>query len=325
MAYELKTRYLVIRLDLTNQISQASSNNAKFTNGTTTKFIYAYSGGTGIEGVAYQKVDCTLNIGIGYSDHTATIDIYGMELSDINTFTRANLQGNLEMYAGNLVSVYAGYTLGSDGLPPLAYTGYVVFSGPDYNVSRDRKFTIHSKQFFDIRQINLKPTNIKGEISLDNLFRYICQLQNINYRGINVTGNAYNPIFTGSLQQQLQQAVDRYGYHMAFIRSPGELQNILYIAPINTPFITKEYVISAQNNDMIGFPIVENYGFTIKCYYNPNLFIGQAIRVNSLTIDYINDKTLYINQMIHQLHNREELWQSTLQLNIYSLAGSASQ
>lgn len=318
MTTQLKTRYLVIRLDVNNQIGQTNSNTS-FTNGTTTKFIYAYSGSSLTEGVGYQRVDCIITQGIGWQDNVATIDIYGMNISDINTFTRANLTTFTDVYSNNLVTVYAGYQLNSDGLPPLVYSGYVIFAGPDFNVSRDRKFTLHAMQFYDNDNTNIIPYNVKGAISLDNLFRFLCQRGNYIYRGSNIKGTAYNPILTGSIRQQLQQACSKYGYHMYMSRTAGEVQNILYIAPINQPLQDNvPIVLSAQNNEMIGFPIVEQFGFNIKCYFNPSLIVGLNIRVNSLTVEYINDKTLYINQMIHELHNREEPWQSTLQLNTWS-------
>lgn len=313
---QLKTRYLVIKLDLTNQISQPD--NTTFSNGTTTKYIYAYSGYTGTAGMAYSRVDAVITQGISIQDNVATIDIYGMNISDINTFTRANLEGSYDVYVGNLITIYAGYQLNSDGLPPLVYCGYVIWAGPDYNVSRDRKFTIHSMQFWDKDNLNVKPYNTKGQISIDNIFRYLCQQGNYIYNGANVTGVATNPILTGTIRDQLQQAGKKYGYNVYTSRSPSDNQNIMFVSPVGQPFLQNNPpTLSAENNSLIGFPIVENFGFSMRCYFNPNLFIGQSVNVYSQSVPYINNKKLYINQMVHELHNRENPWQSSLQLNTW--------
>ncbi len=315
---QLKTRYLVIRLDIANPVAQASSNQSTtFSNGKTTKYVYAYSGSPLQEGMAYSKVDAIITQSIGWQDNTATVTIYGMNPADINTFTRSNLDLWFNVFTANLITIYAGYNLGSDGLPPIVFCGYVIFAGANYNNSRDRPFVIHSMQFFDLNNVNIKPTNPKGVISLDNLFRQICQAGNLVYRGYNITGNAYSPILTGTVRDQLQQACKRYGYQITMTRSPDNVLNIVSISPIGQPMQNSNITLSAQNNEMIGFPVVENYGFSIKCYFNPTLIVGQTLYVNSVSVPYINNKQLYINQMVHELHNREEQWQSTLQLNAY--------
>lgn len=316
---KVKTRYLVIRLDITDQNS-----NATFENGSTTKYIYGFSGSpvsagnTLVQGSAYAKLDCIIQAGISYQSNVASISISGMDVSDINTFSRANLFNFFDVYSANQVTIYAGYSLNSNGLPPLIFNGNVMYAGPDYNNSRDRRFIIRAMQLYSLANTNLTPLNIKGSISIDNLFRFICQKMDYNYRGYNVTGNAYNPILTGDGKSMIDNAVQRYGYVRYFSTDPEGNYNTVYVAPKGQGFEVTNFTLSAANG-MIGYPVIETAGFSVRTYFNPSIAVGQGIKVDSITVGYINNKQLYINQMIHDIHNREEPWESVLQLNEYSV------
>jgi hypothetical protein len=310
---KLKTRYMVIRIDITEP-------NASFSDNTTTKFIYAYSGSPLTDspantGMAYAKVDVLIQQSIGFTGTTGLISICGMDISDINTLTRSNLSLGIDFETAPLVTVYAGYSLNSDGLPPLAYSGFIIFAGPDYNNSRDRPFIIRSLQYFNQQNTNTTPSNSKGVISLDNLFKFICNQSGYIYKSYNITGNTYNSVLIGSSDSQLKQLAQQFALNITFDYSVLG-QTIVYVAPKGEPYERTDYVLSA-NNDMIGFPVVENFGFSVRTYYNPAIIIGQSLTVNSESVPYINNKDLYINEMVHKLHNRDEPWQSELQLNLW--------
>lgn len=316
---QLKTRYLVIRLDIND------ATNGVFANGSTTKFVYGYSGGVATTsainslqlGIGYPKIDCIIQTGINYQANIATVVICGMSENDINTFTRTNLSGFIDIYTTNTVTIYAGYELGSDGLPPLVYSGGVIKAAPDYNSSRDRPLIITSMQYFAIRNINLPPTNLQGIISRDNVLRFICNNAQLHYEGYKVTGNDYNPIFVGDALSQLDQALRKYNLVRYMSQNPQTNLNTVEVAPKNIPFDEVPYILNVKTGEMIGYPQIEDYGFSVRTYFNPNLTIGKAIQVESITVPLINNKNLYINNMVHELHNREESWQSTLQLNIW--------
>lgn len=316
---KIKTRYLVVRLDIAEPNSTAT-----FENGSTTKYIYGFSGSPFLTGSAYAKLDCIIQAGISYQSNAAAITISGMGIGDINTFTRANLFNYFDVYSANQVSIYAGYALNSNGLPPLIFNGSVIDAGPDYNRSQDRIFIIRALQNYSLANTNLPPVNIKGVISVDNLFRYICQITDLNYKGFNVTGNAYNPILVGDGKAMLDNATKKYGYVYHISTDPEANYNIVYIAPKGSGFQVSNFVLSAANG-MIGYPRIETGGFSARTYFNPNLSVGQGIKVDSLNVAYINDRQLYINQMIHNLHNREQAWESMLQLNVYALTPSGGQ
>jgi hypothetical protein len=198
------------------------------------------------------------------------------------------------------------------------YSGGIIRAGADYNMSRDRPFIINSLQYFTLQNTNILPTNIQGSISVDNLFRYIANKAGFRYVGTDVSGNAYNPILTGSVLQQLDEVSKRYGYKHYISQDSVVNQNVVFVSPINTPFDIDTYQISAENNNMIGFPVITDYGFSVMSYFNPQLTVGRSVNVNSLTVPYINNRTLYVNQMVHELGNRSNNWRTTMQLNIWS-------
>ena len=290
----LNTRYMTIALTLSS---------GTFSNGTTTKYIYANSG------VGYLDAECVITNAIGQLNNTAYINICGMTLDDVNTFTRANLGNKNQLITDNQVDIYAGYDLNNNGFPPLVYTGQVRTSAPDFN-NPDRPFNIISMQTLIAQNINVLPVNPTGQMALDDLFRTIIKNlpYNYTYQGVNVTGYAYNPIYFGDPISQLKNATNDYGYHYVIDR-----KNIL-IALKGQPLTLKTYKINSDNG-MLGYPLVEEFGISVRVRFNPLISIGQLINVTS-SFEFANGDW-YINAMEHVLQNKKSKWESILKLNRY--------
>ncbi len=309
----LNTRYLTIQLDIDGQNVGGAAGTA------TTKYIIANSG-VRENNNKYLSCDITIQRSVGFVYDTATVIIKGISESDINTFTKTNLGNNLQILSGNKLTIYAGYTLDSNGIPPLVFQGFTLRSAPDYNISRDRPFIITAMVQYNVQQTIAPHINIQGTTTVDNLFKAIATNGGFDYMGNNVSGNAVNPIYTGDLNTQLYEATKHYGYYYKPL-TLNSTNTTIAVAKIGQPLIDETFTLSADNG-MIGFPLVEDYGFAASCYFNPSLKIGQKILVSSVTLDYINNQPLYINAMTHKLQNKDSHWNTKLQLNTYPIIAS---
>ncbi len=309
MTLAINTRYLTLRL-------QVDGKNFGGANGTSNVKYIICNSGVAEDGDSYLSVEIVVQKSLGYIYDTATIILHGLNEADINTFTRTNLQGDLYLNSDNQVTVYAGYELGSDGLPPIVYQGFVLRSGLDANISRDRPFIITTMQNYDYQNKIALPVNPQGSISLDTLFKTIASNAGYNYQSTGVSGTVTNVVLYNKTIKQQLDIIYNYGYYYKTgIISPN--QYTLYVAPKGQPLITSEFELS-ENNGLIGYPIVEDYGFSARCYFNPSLQIGQAMTVKSQILELINNQQLFINGMQIILQNKNPDWVSILQLNTYT-------
>lgn len=292
---DLSVRYITIELTL-------DTGSFPGTNGSNTKIITCNS--------TQDTITAEIEIinTIGFQQGTANVVIYGLINDDINAFTRANLQFPDQLLANN-ITIYAGYSIDNNGLPPFVYSGQILTAGPDYN-NPSRPFKISS--MIGILGMNqLVPTiNPKGQISINQLFQTILAPSGLTYVPNNVASDVYvsNPIFTGSYQQQLQEACQHYGY------SYRQIGDNVYVSPTGTPLVNDIYILNA-NNGMLGYPILEQFGLSVRMRFNPVIKFGQSITVQSYLP--IANANWYINGLQHSLQNKGRKFETVLKLNAY--------
>lgn len=315
MVSAVNTRYLTIRLQVDGQTFGGA-------NGTSNVKYITCNSGVADDGDSYLSAEIVIQKSLGFIYDTATIVLRGMAQSDINTFRRTNLMGEQFLNSDNQVTIYAGYTLGSDGLPPVVYQGFVTRAGEDPNLGRDRPFVINLMQNFNHQNQIGNPVNPQNQISLDTLFKTIATNIGYKYQSTGVTGTVSNIVLWNKTEKQKLDIIYKYGYHYKTnLTAPNEFT--LFVAKKGQPLIDSQFVLSADNG-MIGWPIVEDMGFSARCYFNPNLQIGQAITLQSEELTTVNNKisvnnlNLYINAMQITLQNKESDWVQILQLNAYS-------
>lgn len=287
-------RYMTIKLILDNSTFPAGSN---------TKIITCNSDQNSI------TAEATITKATGFSDSSAYVTIYGLTIEDINAFSRFNLSYANEI-PENWIEIYAGYTLDHNDLPPLAYRGQIRMAGADLN-DPNRAFLIIS-QWGLTNQNTVSPTTAPaGSIDLNTLFKNMAQSFNppLVYQGNGISGYANNPNYSGSPLSQVTQAASDYGLKVK--QDNGKL----LVAPVNQPFINDTYDLNSQNG-MLGYPIVKEFGISVKLRYNPVIQFGQSIQVTSQLL--IANGLWYINGMMSILQNKGPKWETILELNTYS-------
>ena len=295
----LNTRYMTIKITLDNDILFTSS-------GSNTKTFTCNSGVNG--NYNYLKAECVILNMIGLTNNQAYIKIYGMLSDDINTLTRANTTG-LQLYTENRVQVYAGYALDNTGLPPLVYSGQIRTAGGNLN-NPNREFLIVSMQNLNYQSMIASNINVKGDIAIDDLLRTMANTSGFSYSGNGVTGIITTPIFIGSFISQVSQLCEQNNLQYTISNLSS---NVLFVAPIGQSyFIDTAYTINS-NNGMLGYPLIEEQGISVRVRFNPVLQLGLSVKIES-TYTWVNNQTWYINAMQHNLQNQDAKWETTLKL-----------
>lgn len=292
----LLTRYITINLILDQ--GQFAGGSA----GQNEKIITANSDNDSL------SVEVVIQKSGGFLQNSANITIYGMTIEDCNSFTRFNQLSPLQMYA-NRVQVYAGYSLGTNGLPPLAYDGQVYIAGADFN-NPSRPFKIVSLAGIYSQNVVAPHTNPQGAVSLSNLFQGIIsnsQNPNLVYMPNNVQGTVSNVVYTGSWIQQMQHACDDYGYQFTL-----DGNNVM-IAPKGSAYTNAVFNLSADTG-MLGYPNIVQLGVDVRTRYNPSIIFGQQINVTS-TLQTQANGTWFINGLAHTLSNQGPKFETALKLN----------
>lgn len=301
---KLQTRYITVKLVLNpNTLNTGHTFPGSPNHANNVKVIQANS----------DQHDVTAEIVVtkasGLESAMATVTLYGLLNKDIQSFSLLNLTGNLYMLE-NLIEVYAGYTVDSNGFPPLVYSGQIRVAGVDYN-NASRPFIIES-QMGIINQNTVAPRmNPPGTITLQNLFQSI--VDNSPYPLVlimnGVTGSAEDVVYIGSTIDQLRQATADHGYNF-FLDG-----FTVTIAQAGQPFYNTTFQLNA-NNGMEGYPTQDMYGIQARMRFNPAIQFGQIVQVTSY-LEMANRNLWYLNGIQHTLQNRGAKFESLLKLNNY--------
>lgn len=309
---KLYIRYIVVELVLTPPDNLPVGPNEKPkppkvtifpTTGTNTIALFCY----GQPG--YLTAEISIVKASGIENTTASITVYGIDIDTINAFSRLNPVNGTNLF-DNLVNVYAGYTIDSEGFPPLIYSGPVRMAGPDYN-NPSRPFTVISMIGLITQNTYVLATNPVGTIPLNTLFQSILlkdKTITYTYQPNNVNGYTKDVIYTGSVRQQMFNAASQHGYKVFFDNST------VYVAPIGQPYNTQLFDLNV-NTGMLGYPKVDELGLSVRMRPNNAIGFGQQIKLDSF--NYIANGVWYINAMTYTLQNRGPKFEIELKLNNY--------
>lgn len=307
---EISTRYMTIKLILDPGMyppvpgpSRATVFPGSTTEGGTSSNVKILTCNSDVDSLT---AEVTISKATGWNDCSAYAVIYGLNIDDINAFSRYNPAFASEILQ-NWIEIYAGYTTDANGLPPFVYRGQIRMAGADLN-NPSRGFTVISQMGLT-NQNTISPTTApQGTIKLSTLFSEIASkfTPPLIYKGTNVTGIADHPNYSGAINDQIKNACADYGFTC---RVDGEY---LLVAPVGQSFSSDVFVLNSQNG-MLGYPVPEEFGISVRLRFNPTVQFGQRIKIESQLL--IANNTWYINGMTSILQNRGNKWETRLILN----------
>lgn len=299
MSNTLKTRYLVVKLILADKVFNGTSNNVKIIKDLT--------------------MDVSITKTSGLTATNASVIIYGMKEVDCRLLSRLQLTTNQPVPI-NRIEIYAGYELQNNGLPPLIYSSYIWLASIDKN-DPSRPFRIYSILYSLSGNSSIFTTEIKGTIGLNEALQNLVNKYNTTttdvliYSPNNVVGTIENISTGGTLESQLNAIANPNGYIIKW--------DYPYIYAYKDGYspIKKLYTISA-NTGMLGYPVAEDLGISVRIRHDPIVQWGMQVEVLS-TNEYSDteNKLIYdwfINAMTTTLQNRGDKWESVLKLNTYN-------
>lgn len=301
MSNELKTRHIIIKLILQDGVFAGVTNNVKIIKDLT--------------------IDANITKASGLMPTTASVLIYGMLDDDTKLLSR------LQLFAGqalptNIIEIYAGYDLGTDGLPPLAYKGLIWTAGVDKN-SPDKPFRIYSL-VYGLASTLISSTEIKGTIGLNELLQTMVNKYNAGvgsndkliYSPNNVIAIVQDQSFSsGSIIDLMTQVCTPYDYIVQLL-----YPYIMVYKKGDAP--TKIEIVINKNTGMLGYPVPEDLGISCRVRYNPGIDWGYQVKVeSSVQFTGIDNQVIsqwFINSMSTTLQNRGDKWESVLKLGVYN-------
>jgi len=302
---EMRTRYILIKVILNEAISPAIfSENGEPEN---IKIIRANSDNETL------TVDVKINKISGWQGSDCVAVINGALIDDINAITKVNNYVSFVQTDISNIEVYAGYDVDSNGYPPLVYSGAIYMATPDFNnENRSRPLTIHSLSGWEQSGVLAPSASIKEPMKLVDLFKQIAK--NMPNYSLTIEGAddqvVQGVVYLGSAIQQLQQACADYGFALKLD------DKILRISPLGQPMVRQILTISPDDN-LLGYPIPQNVGVSIRVRFNPAIQFGQIINLDTSVEAYKGQ--WYVNGMSHHLTNRGRDWVSVLQLNRFNI------
>lgn len=259
--------------------------------------------------------DATINAIVNTSmnnnfTNSSQITIYGMNKSDIaalSTLGFAPLK-----YELNTIELYAQY---ENDPSSLCFTGFIVKAWADYSdPSRPMHFECQTTYQDAIN--NVDPINLKGSINITDLFSNLASKLGLSLQNNGVTGIINNPIFTGSVIDQLKNISKQTGINCVIDN------NKLKIAPKTFSF-SNEIVNINSDSGLLSYPTIDAWGVKFRIRYNPVLQIGQYVALQtSVPIPNSQGQQIrpplrgngnwFVYDMQSSLNNRHENWYTDL-------------
>lgn len=258
-------------------------------------------GGNTVTLPAGLRMSATLLNAGGMSDGTLDLVIYGMTKSLMNQLSTLGMQINL--VPKNPITLTAGDAAGM----ATAFNGYIIAAYADFNAQPEVAFHISAHTLGAFATAPAEASSFKGPISVAMIMAGFAAKMGLRFENSGVETVLSNCYFSGSLRDQAQSCVRQAGIAW----NSGEL-GVMAIWPKNGSRNGKiPLVAPPPKGSMIGYPSYTAYGIMVRNLFNPNLGLGQKIKVES---DVLTPGEWAIYLLSHNLeaHTPGGKWESTI-------------
>ena len=296
----MQNRKLAIKLTL---------DKGSFANGSKSTIIYGYSKNDGY----YTNISATINLNFVTIFDSGTVTLSGLSDNVIKAIHRINYIPQDYYNYRDRISIYAGYNVDDDGLPPLCISGYIMQATADFN-TRIRTLTIkfirHGNVLIDPNTVNQFSATKGYYKTLDDLFSDL-----VNKMGYKYIGN--NPQILDSKIHKIgnyDSILTSLCYDFGLRHTLSKDGKIMYVFKDNLQEVLPIITIS-KNNGMIGYPSATAGGVMVKTYYRNDLTLGQIIYIES---DFLFDlNRVPICTLSYQLSNHEDMFFASMFISKY--------
>jgi hypothetical protein len=213
---------------------------------------------------------------------TLSLNIWGMLESDMDALTVAwQTFGAIRQ---NKISVLTSN--GPNDKYKLAFIGTIIEAQPDFLRAPDVSFQILAKICY-YQQVSIADQlSFPGTVDIDVLGRYFAEKLELSYVNIGAKGTFTNPVYTGSVFDQLRDVGKAGNFDFYFA---GEK---LVFAPISIsqPLTEIPSVVLTPFTGLIGYPMFSRQGLIVTAIYDPAFQCGSAIEIRESKVKGANGR-----------------------------------
>lgn len=211
----------------------------------------------------------------GQSSAAATLEVYGMQQSDMNNLSTLGMRVNLVGHG--TVTIAASDNNGNFGT---VFKGTIMNAYFDPSAMPDVAFRVAAQTgAFDL-VATTPPTSFRGSVDIVTVLSSIANASGRPFQNYGITPGSImmqNPYYRGSAYDQVKQIAQDYGIH-AFIND----QDALVVLPLDGSTNDNGPVpIVSKATGMIGYPSFTADGIELRTVYNPSIGFRSNIQVQS--------------------------------------------
>ena len=207
---------------------------------------------------------------IGDAMGQLTMRVFGLSQDVMNRYTSIGTV-NLAYKAGNRITVSAG----DDGsTPSLIFSGMIMEAWADYAGAPDVAFNVVAFSGGEALLKTIPVSSFKGETDVAEVMRGLATQAGLQFEDGGVKVKRASPYYPGTVLQQIRACAQE-----ADIWHSIELGKLVIwpknaVRPGDIPLIS-------PSTGMVGYPLLNSKGATIKTLFDPRIRIGGAVRVES--------------------------------------------
>ena len=237
------------------------------------------------------------------------LDVYGMtldQMNDLSTFGQ-----RVQLQSKNQVFVQAGDASG--GLATV-FQGTIRVAYGDFAASPEVPFRVEANTGLFQAVAPAAVTSYNGGVTAAVVMSNLATLMGMAFENNGVATNLPSPYFWGTLRQQADAAASQGNFNWTIDNGAMNNAGTLVIWPKNGSRNTAVVPTISPTTGMIGYPIYNAMGVTVKTLFNPQVGLGGKVQISGSQLKAANG-TFSVFGLDHALdtllpHGK---WESTIQ------------
>jgi len=206
--------------------------------------------------------------------------VFGLPLSAINELLAISNVAN-QAIGRNILHVDAG-----DAGKPLSriFTGAILHSWGDFTQQPDVNLVIEASVQANAGLTVVQPFSYKGSIPVATVMQGFAKQGGWAFLNNGVTGTLLNPVFTGSLRDQIRSCAAAVA--IRYVVTPG---STLVIYPKNGTATTSDSMpVLTPEAGLVGYPAFTQQGITARSIFLPDMYPSSPFQIQGSQIPMAN-------------------------------------
>ena len=232
--------------------------------------------------------------------NSATADISNIRLEDMEQMTFLAfqpLQSNK-----NLLKIEAG----ERGKPlSVVFSGEITSAYADFSAAPSPRFRIEAISGGYAAKMGTAPVSVNGSASAADLIAQFAGQIGYSFRNEGISASVRNAVYNGSPIEKARAVAEEVGAELLID------DNTMVLLPYEAARAGSAVLITPQTG-LISYPSFNSDGISFRCFYNPDLRQGGAVRVESIVPKATG--TWKVTRLEHRLgaYGASDAWESSV-------------